>query len=159
MVNVVPIFMVNVVPISTYLPRGPTHPARQQCGRAGPARRRGRPQEPLRLEVRRGTEVAALFYTLFKPPIGAGSILAPMSPSQPSAPSPITAPSPCPQTSPDLPRLRYLALRTVPDVKTGYGEEVRSAALMRLIQMNHLNGCRMVATPLRDKIAGKETAQ
>jgi hypothetical protein len=35
------------------------------------------------------------------------------------------APSPSPQTSPDLPRLRFLALRPVPGVTTGYGEHVR----------------------------------
>ena len=48
------------------IPRRSPHPAGQQRRRESAARCRGRPQEPLRLTSKRGTEVAALFYTLFE---------------------------------------------------------------------------------------------
>jgi transposase len=44
----------------------PPHPARQQRHRTGVARGRRRPEESLRSRSKRGTEVAALFYSLFK---------------------------------------------------------------------------------------------
>ena len=94
---------------------------------------------------KRGTEVAAIFYTLFE--------TAKLSQVEPStyvtqaalpARSPLPAPSPSPQTSADLPRLRFQALQSVHGVKTGYGEHVQTSsqylASKRAVASTHEQG-------------------